>query len=70
MSCHINNPSERISQPANADQVVADTVAAAETVFGAEIEALYTLGAWPTVASLLWSATWMSPSSLHMRTSF
>jgi hypothetical protein len=29
---------------ANADQVVADTVEAAETVFGAEIEALYTLG--------------------------
>jgi hypothetical protein len=29
---------------ATADQVVADTVEAAETVFGAEIEALYTLG--------------------------
>jgi len=39
---------ERISQPnmstATAEQVVADTVEAAETVFGAEIEALYTLG--------------------------
>ena len=29
---------------ATADQVVADTVEAAETVFGTEIEALYTLG--------------------------
>lgn len=48
MSCGINKPSERTSQPdmstATADQVVADTVEAAETVFGAEIEALYTLG--------------------------
>jgi hypothetical protein len=48
MSCQVNKPSERISQPdmstATADQVVADTVEAAETVFGTEIAALYTLG--------------------------
>jgi len=48
MSCHINKPSEKIRQAdmstATADQVVADTVEAAETVFGTEIEALYTLG--------------------------
>jgi hypothetical protein len=47
-SCQANNRAERTPQPdmstATADQVVADTVEAAKTVFGAEIEALYTLG--------------------------
>lgn len=48
VSCQPNKASERINQPdmstATADQVVADTVEAAKTVFGAKIEALYTLG--------------------------
>jgi hypothetical protein len=48
LSCQPTEPSERITQPgmstATADQVVADTVEAAEAVFGAEIEAVYILG--------------------------